>query len=287
MDRSNWVKWLGRFLVLLVCSIVGFLLYTFVFVVWLPKWHDQTALAALLISLLLICLLLMTVSYLRAIFTPPGNVPVQWKDQVHVRNFRDQNEAHRLQPDEPWRYCLKCNTFKPDRSHHCSSCNECVLKMDHHCPWINNCVGFFNYKFFLLFVMYALCSSLVSFGGLVVPAWDHMTHFHGVTNDRDDYLIIVSCWIALVSSICLLVFFSFHMWLVCHNVSTVEFHDYDYLLHPYDIGCCNNFCQVFGASWWQWFLPVADSSMYRGEGIRWPRFGPTANEGEHRILINL
>jgi hypothetical protein len=54
------------------------------------------------------------------------------------------------------RFCDKCKVIKPDRTHHCSVCGECVLKMDHHCPWINNCVSFTNYKFFLLFLGYAL-----------------------------------------------------------------------------------------------------------------------------------
>ena len=54
------------------------------------------------------------------------------------------------------RYCDKCQAIKPDRSHHCSVCGSCILKMDHHCPWVNNCVAFNNYKFFMLFLGYAL-----------------------------------------------------------------------------------------------------------------------------------
>ncbi|XP_072733482.1 palmitoyltransferase ZDHHC15-like [Ciconia boyciana] len=54
------------------------------------------------------------------------------------------------------RFCDRCQLIKPDRCHHCSVCATCVLKMDHHCPWVNNCIGFSNYKFFLLFLAYAL-----------------------------------------------------------------------------------------------------------------------------------
>ena len=54
------------------------------------------------------------------------------------------------------RYCNRCVIVKPDRAHHCSICARCVLKMDHHCPWVNNCVCFHNYKFFMLFLGYAL-----------------------------------------------------------------------------------------------------------------------------------
>eukprot|EP00494_Astrolonche_serrata_P025905 UN26166 len=52
--------------------------------------------------------------------------------------------------------CLKCNELKPDRCHHCSVCGTCVLKMDHHCPWVANCVGYYNHKYFVLFLTYTV-----------------------------------------------------------------------------------------------------------------------------------
>ncbi|XP_065158821.1 palmitoyltransferase ZDHHC15-like [Atheta coriaria] len=58
------------------------------------------------------------------------------------------------------RVCHTCKLLKPDRTHHCSTCEACVVKMDHHCPWVNNCIGFTNYKYFLMVVLYAgiLCT---------------------------------------------------------------------------------------------------------------------------------
>lgn len=51
-------------------------------------------------------------------------------------------------------YCPSCACYKPPRAHHCSYCRRCVLRYDHHCPWIGQCVGFYNYKNFLLLLLY-------------------------------------------------------------------------------------------------------------------------------------
>ncbi|XP_016137337.1 probable palmitoyltransferase ZDHHC20, partial [Sinocyclocheilus grahami] len=59
------------------------------------------------------------------------------------------------------RFCHHCQLIKPDCCHHCSVCQMCVLKMDHHCPWLNNCIGFYNYKFFMLFLLYSLLYCLL------------------------------------------------------------------------------------------------------------------------------
>lgn len=116
------------------------------------------------------------------------------------------------------RYCDKCQHVKPDRAHHCSVCGECVLKMDHHCPWVNNCVSFTNYKFFILFLGYALLyclfialTSLSYFIGFWKGEIEGIAKFH----------ILFLFFVALMFAISLISLFLYHCYLVMKNRSTL------------------------------------------------------------------
>ena len=100
------------------------------------------------------------ISFVSAVFTDPGRIPDSW-----VVGAEDSEQGHFINPslqtlevkhDGTRRVCRKSkpNVYKPDRAHFCKMLGRCVLKMDHFCPWLNNCIGFYNHKYFYLFIMY-------------------------------------------------------------------------------------------------------------------------------------
>ena len=138
------VRVLGSFMIGVVLSIV--------YCSFVPMWRyygGGGARDSAVLALFHVLVSLLVSSYLRTVFTDPGTVPGEWQERVAALKR------------SPYDKCRRSGLFKPPRAHFDSVTRRLVLNMDHFCPWVNNCVGYFNRKFFILFVGY--CALTCSF----------------------------------------------------------------------------------------------------------------------------
>eukprot|EP00922_Rhytidocystis_sp_ex-Travisia-forbesii_P061873 GHVS01091636.1.p1 GENE.GHVS01091636.1~~GHVS01091636.1.p1 ORF type:complete len:319 (+),score=27.14 GHVS01091636.1:63-1019(+) len=213
---------------------------------------------------------LLCFSFLKCVATDPGEVPPNW-------GFYMGDDTKRR------RYCKVCNVWKPDRTHHCSACGRCVLNMDHHCPWINNCVGFYNRKFFIQLLFYALiCLVFLTVQGFQFIFSESVSVLKDDTTaaaDSDHTWVVVQyvvvclvLFLSLTLIFALVPFSRFHMQLVLRNSTTIENMDQSINRdrNKYDLGFGRNMEQVFGANPCCWLAPCHTyASRPTGDGVRW------------------
>ncbi|XP_006573306.1 probable protein S-acyltransferase 16 isoform X1 [Glycine max] len=215
-------------------------------------------------------------TYRAAISTDPGRVPATYMPDVEDAES-PIHEIKRKQGGD-LRYCQKCSHYKPPRAHHCRVCKRCVLRMDHHCIWINNCVGHANYKVFFIFVLYAVIACIYSLVLLVGSlASDGVQDEEKNRRSSFRTVYVVSGLLLVPLSIALCVLLGWHIYLMLHNKTTIEYHEGVRALwlaekggsiykHPYDLGPYENLTSVLGPNILSWLWPTAN---HIGSGLRY------------------
>ncbi|CAM9327941.1 unnamed protein product [Ectocarpus sp. 6 AP-2014] len=159
-------------------------------------------------------------------------------------------------------YCKKCKGPKPARAHHCHVCDQCIVNMDHHCPWMNNCVGYLNYRYFVLFLMYMFVGCV--YAVLVsAPQFMAMAKSPGARRKPSPLemtqhsAIMMTFVLALSVGVAISVLLGWHIYLICSAQTTIEFYQNqshrsrarqwgELWSNPFDVGCKGNWQQVFG-----------------------------------------
>nr|SVE89278.1 EOG090X06RJ [Daphnia sinensis]SVE90526.1 EOG090X06RJ [Daphnia sinensis] len=136
---------LGKIFVSLVWLLILFVVGVAYWIGLSFYWNISAELTIALVIFGHWILLNVVFHYYMALITPPGLPP----DAEQIPHIKAR--------------CKKCQSVKPERTHHCSICRTCILRMDHHCPWLNNCVGHFNHRYFFLFMAYVVLGMIFLF----------------------------------------------------------------------------------------------------------------------------
>ena len=154
-----------------------------------------------------------------AVFTPPGSIPQLQQPPADIHDIL-QREAETYQRGLSFtRHCRYCLKEKPARAHHCHVCRQCVLRFDHHCPWIAGCVGYHNYRYFFLFMLYLWLGAayIVALTGTAIffPLAGHQS---GIV----DTPLFISCIVAVAALCGLSGMLVMHSYLLLTNQTTLE-----------------------------------------------------------------
>jgi len=120
--------------------------------------------------------------------------PIQSR-QNDVATNNPTTSASNLRPwmllgPNSWGYCEKSKLPKPPRSHFDYVTRSLVMNMDHYCPWMFNVIGYFNYRYFVNFLLYV--STGMMYGTLIIfkyfMKFDSKEYIDQIAQSREKYV---------------------------------------------------------------------------------------------------
>jgi hypothetical protein len=248
------------------------------------------------------------IAFVRAVFTDPGRIPDSWivgAEDTEAGSFIPQLHTLEVKHDGTRRICRKSkpNVYKPDRAHFCKMLGRCVLKMDHFCPWLNNCIGFYNHKYFYLFIFYMAVLTVFMLVAMT-PVFVHdVSSMEVRTSLRQphstilfytfysrsrplsfysfpqvaeidftkEFRVTLTYLVLCLLTVGLVCFWAFHTYLLAFNYTTIEFLEKRGCNPPpdhinrYDIGVWGNITSVLGSNVFVWILPFR--LLCEGDGL--------------------
>ncbi len=226
--------------------------------------------------------ILSIISYYRGVASDPGSIP----------SGPDWEKGRLGAKEQGLRFCQREKKYKPERTHYCSAMGRNVLKMDHYCPWLANCVGFFNYKYFLLFVTYASVAcgwTTISVARLLAASSGGFLGQLGALSAAQIFFLTEGLCISSLISLILTPFAGFHWYLMSQNKTTLEYCEKAHSEASYDQGFFGNFFSVFGYNPFLWFIPVHSTP---GTGLDFERVSehslatpPSSDEDEEEDRV--
>ena len=149
--------------------------------------------------------------------TDPGIIP--------RRNPSSLIDSMALAVKERMNYCPTCHIVRPERTKHCRQTDCCIKVFDHHCPWTGNSVGRRNYKYFIAFIFFTACSSIIN--ALAAALLIYATVTKMKRGEATDWVGIVAgpvltLWNTFVFSL-VGALLGFHIYLIYKGQTTNEF----------------------------------------------------------------
>ena len=187
-----------------------------------------------------------------------------------------------------WMYCHRTSYPKAPRAHYDHVTKQQVLNMDHYCPWMFNPVGYLNYRYFWLFLMWTWLGCLYCILMTVIPfsAINRRRPIWGITVPHQSRSSVSFIFIITTSVGCAVtLLFFWHVYLLFTAQTTIEFYGNrtrarkmrmrgEIFKNPYDLGRWRNWCQVMGTG--NPVLAVLPSTRTPPGSIPWPSFRQNA-----------